>query len=257
MMTMPNNASLAFFMRCLCLAGIVLALAACAGGNRGVKVIDPSPSQKYDYRVKSGDTLYSIAWRHEMHFVELARINNIPHPYTIYPGQTLKVIQPEVVRTAPAKRPQQTVAREKKSSSPATKKAPASATPRPPTTSARRATAGWHWPSNGKISKGFGRDNKGVDFALNAGSEVRAAGKGTVIYSGSGLGGYSRLIIIRHDDRYMSAYSLDFGVLVEEGQTVRLGEVIARTTAEPARDLHFEVRDKGTPIDPMRVLRGR
>ena len=254
---MPNKGSLMFFARSLCLAGVVLALAACAGGNRGVKVIDPSPSQKYEYRVKSGDTLYSIAWRHEMHFVELARINNIPHPYTIYPGQTLKVIRPEVVRTAPAKRPRQTVVREKKSSPPATKKASATRPPTTTTTSTRRATAGWHWPSDSKISKGFGRDNKGVDFALQAGSEVRAAGKGTVIYSGSGLGGYSRLIIIRHDDRYMSAYSLDLGVLVEEGQTVRLGEVIARTTGEPARDLHFEVRDKGTPINPMQVLRGR
>ena len=253
---MRKSASLALFARCLCLAGVVLALAACAGTNRGVKVVDPSPSQKYEYRVKSGDTMYSIAWRHEMHFVELARINNIPHPYTIYPGQTLKVTRPEAVRTAPAKRPQQTVAREKKPSPPAAKKAPAPAT-RPPTTSTRRATAGWHWPSNGKISKGFGRNNKGVDFTLQAGSEVRAAGKGTVIYSGSGLGGYSRLIIIRHDDRYMSAYSLDLGVLVKEGQSVRLGEVIARTTGEPSRDLHFEVRDKGTPIDPMRVLRGR
>ncbi len=252
LMVMSKSASLGFLVRCFCLASVAIVLAACADANRGAKVVDPPPRPTFEYQVKSGDTLYAIAWRHEMRFVELARINNIPHPYTIYPGQTLTVTRAETARSAPVKKLEKPVANEKQSS-PAAK---APATP-PSTTSTRRATAGWHWPSNGKISKGFGRDNKGVDFALQSGSEVRAAGKGTVIYSGSGLGGYSRLIIIRHNDRYMSAYSLDLGVLVGEGQSVRSGEVIARTSGQPSRDLHFEVRDKGKPIDPMRVLRGR
>ena len=230
-------------------------VAGCPDANKGVKVVDPPPRPVYEYEVKSGDTLYSIAWRHEMHFVELARINNIPHPYTIYPGQTLKVTRNEMVKRTPVRNtePDKPAAATPRKSSPAPV---AKTTSRPaPAKATRRAAPGWHWPSPGKISKGFGRDNKGVNFELGVGSEVRAAGKGTVIYSGSGLGGYSRLIIIRHDARYMSAYSLDLGILVKEGQSVRLGEVIARITGETPRGLHFEVRDKGKPIDPMRVLR--
>ena len=242
--------------RCLLLAMVAFALAACSGANRGAEVIDPPPPPRYEYRVKSGDTLYSIAWRHEMHFVELARINSIPHPYTIYPGQVLKVTRVEVARSPPARTSE---ARKSEASTPATKAktpAPAARTASKAPVSARRAAAGWHWPSQGKISKGFGRDNKGVNFDLADGSEVRAAGTGTVIYSGSGIGGYSRLVIIRHNDRYMSAYSLDLGVLVNEGQSVRSGDVIARATDKSGRGLHFEVRDKGTPIDPMKVLKG-
>ena len=251
----PHLARLQGMRLVSCLALATLLLGGCPGANKGAKVIDPPPPPAYEYLVKSGDTLYSIAWRHEMRFVELARINNIPHPYTIYPGQVLKVARPELVKRTPVRKSQpSTTSATRNTERPApvaktTGKTPASAP-------ARRASAGWYWPTPGKISKAFGGDNKGVDFELGAGSEVHAAGVGTVIYSGSGIGGYSRLIIIRHNTRYMSAYSLDLGVLVKEGQTVSAGQVIARAGGVSSRGLHFEIRDRGKPIDPIRVLKG-
>ena len=78
-----------------------------------------------------------------------------------------------------------------------------------------------------------------------------------MVYAGSGLGGYRSLIIIRHNERYLSAYSLDQGVLVAEGQKVSSGDVIARVAGNVGRDMHFEVRIEGKPIDPMQVLRAR
>lgn len=246
----------------------VCLLLGCAGSNRGAKVVDPPRPPVYEYRVKSGDTLYSIAWRHEMNFVELARMNNIAHPYTIYPNQILKVSRAQVIAHTVSTRSQESnrsatirptpVQPEKK---PATERDQAKqpsgkkgATTSAPVTK-RSAAGGWAWPSTAKVSKTFGPNNKGVNFALGSGSEVHAARSGTVVYASTGIGGYRNLVIIRHDDRYLSAYSLDQGVLVTEGQSVGSGDIIARIEGEPGRDLHFEVRDRGEPVDPMKVLR--
>ncbi len=247
-------------------------LFACESSNKGAEVIDVPRPSTYEYRVKSGDTLYSIAWRHEMNYVELARMNSIAHPYTIYPNQILKVSRAPVVahtvssgsqnsnggatiRPTPVPAERKTTTPSKQATRSSAKKQPSAAAPVTTRPSTGPAASGWAWPSTAKVSKTFGPNNKGVNFALGNGSEVRATRGGTVVYASTGIGGYRNLVIIRHDARYLSAYSLDQGVLVQEGQSVGSGDVIARIAGEPGRDLHFEVRDQGDPVDPMKVLK--
>lgn len=253
-------ARFAFLLIAVCL------LLACERTNKGATIVDPPSAPSYEYRVKSGDTLYSIAWRHEMNYVELARVNNIAHPYTIYPNQILKVNRAQVVAHTGQTASQGSTAGLKpvpsKETPPrASNTAPTAASKRPTAPasvskpqSSGRADSSWAWPSRGKVSKRFGPKNKGMNFALDQGSEVHAARGGTVVYASTGIGGYRNLVIIRHNERYLSAYSLDQGVLVREGQSVGSGDIIARIAGEPSRDLHFEVRDQGEPVDPMKVL---
>lgn len=256
----------------LLMSAMACMILGCTVSNKGARVIEGPRPQSYEYRVKAGDTLYSIAWRHEMNHMELARINNIAHPYTIYPDQKLKVSNPPLVSETPRevsqpKRqastpvvtpvtvPEPTTTAQQQSARAAKENGDRAApTARP---ARRSAIAGWTWPSSENVSKSFGPNNKGVNFKLKAGSEIRAAGNGTVVYAGGGLGGYRSLVIIRHNEQYLSAYSIDQGVLVGEGQQVRSGEVIARVAGTPGRDMHFEVRVAGKPIDPMRVLRSK
>ncbi len=242
-------------------------LPGCAGPNKGVRISQPPKPPTFEYRVQSGDTLYSIAWRHEMNYVELARMNNIAHPYTIYPNQVLEVTRALVsahTETAPETAPEPETAQQPipEVQKPVMEPAPVPTSPTPvpvtppvaPQPAPRMAASGWSWPTSGEMSKTFGPDNKGINFKLGRGSEIHAAGNGRVVYASTGIGGYRSLVIIRHSERYLSAYSLDQGMLVEENQLVRSGEVIARVADDSGKDLHFEVRDRGQPIDPLKVL---
>ena len=138
------------------------------------------------------------------------------------------------------------------------------AAPTPPP-GATRTVAGiaWQWPASGKIVGGFqagsGGDGAGVDIAGNAGDPVRAAAGGTVVYSGNGLIGYGELIIIKHNDAYLSAYGHNSKRLVKEGEHVNAGQEIALMGASgaPRVELHFEIRKDGKPVDPMAFLPAR
>ncbi|MGH8235058.1 MAG: peptidoglycan DD-metalloendopeptidase family protein [Rhodanobacteraceae bacterium] len=133
--------------------------------------------------------------------------------------------------------------------------------PMPPP-GATRSAAGitWRWPASGKIVGGFqsgsGGDGAGVDIAGNVGDPVRAAAGGTVVYSGNGLIGYGELIIIKHNDTYLSAYGHNSKRLVKEGQHVDAGQEIALMGASgaPRVELHFEIRKDGKPVDPLVFL---
>ena len=133
--------------------------------------------------------------------------------------------------------------------------------PTPPP-GATRSVAGitWQWPANGKVIGGFqagsGGDGAGLDIAGNMGAPVRAAASGTVVYSGNGLIGYGELIIIKHDDTYLSAYGHNSKRLVKEGEHVSAGEKIALMGASgaPRVELHFEIRKNGKPVDPLGYL---
>jgi len=137
----------------------------------------------------------------------------------------------------------------------------AAATPTPPP-GATRTVAGitWRWPASGEVLGGFhsgsGGDGAGVDIAGNVGDPVRAAASGTVVYSGNGLIGYGELIIIKHNDTYLSAYGHNSQRLVKEGQHVDAGQEIALMGASgaPRVELHFEVRKDGKPVDPLDYL---
>ena len=117
----------------------------------------------------------------------------------------------------------------------------------------------WSWPVKGKLIQGFNPNSagkKGVKIAARAGTSVRAAAAGKVVYAGSGLSGYGRLIIIKHNKDFLSAYAHNRKLVAREGQWVKKGEVIAQmgSSGTDRTQLHFEIRKLGRPVDPLRYL---
>jgi lipoprotein NlpD len=219
--------------------------------------------------VRRGETLYSIAWRYGGDYHELAGWNGIRPPYTIYAGQRLRLVPPRRIRpTALRSRPQaaQVERVPQRPSAPTAKRAHAdktsigtpSSAPSKVLSSEQRGLA-WRWPTQGRVIENFsGADStrKGVDIVGRSGQEIRAAAPGRVVYSGSGLVGYGKLIIIKHNKTYLSAYGHNRKLLVTEGELVRLGQQIAEmgNSADHAAVLHFEIRRNGKPVDPLQLL---
>ncbi len=215
------------------------------------------------YKVKKGDTLYSIAWRYKLDYRALARWNAIKPPYTIYPGQRLRMRPGADSRQAKAqtKTPPRTTQGGKtqaKTQSAATKTTPA---PRTGATSpASTKPLRWTWPTQGQVVRHFSNTNtgkKGIDIAGKPGQAVKATAAGQVVYSGSGLIGYGKLIIINHDKNYLSAYAHNRRLLVKEGERVDAGQKIAELGSTGTTDrplLHFEIRLNGQPVDPLKYL---
>jgi lipoprotein NlpD len=119
------------------------------------------------------------------------------------------------------------------------------------------AVGNWSWPVDGKVIETFNETrNKGVDIVGKEGDPVLAAADGQVVYSGSGLRGYGNLVIVKHDDEYISAYAHNRQILVKQGQSVKRGQKIAELGKSDADvpKLHFEIRRQGKPIDPLTVL---
>ena len=203
-----------------------------------------------EYVVKRGDTLYSIAWRFGLDMRALARNNGLGPPhYTIYPGQKLR-LNPAThcCRDAGAGLPSPARAR-------ALRHLHEGPFPRRPRVG--EAALVWQWPASSPVVREFGGTNKGLDFEMKPNTPVTAAAPGHVVYAGSGLGGYERLVIVKHDDSYLSAYSLNQPFTVREGQRVKGGERIAAITqgSVKARTLHFEIRRDGNPVSPRTLLR--
>lgn len=207
------------------------------------------------YRVRPGDTLFGIAWDYGLDYREVARWNDIRSPYRIYAGQSLRLRAP-TTRPAPSAEPVKRAPRSdvKLAEKPSTP--PRAATPTPAAPSKRLA---WRWPVGGRVSSTFEPSDplrKGIKIAGREGSAVSAAEGGRVVYSGSGLIGYGRLIIIKHNDKYLSAYGHNRDLLVNEGDQVTKGQKIAAmgrsTDGKPL--LHFEIRRNGKPVDPLRLL---
>lgn len=200
-------------------------------------------ASRHVYLVKHGDTLYRIAWRFGSTVEKLAELNGLRPPFTIYPGQRLRVSRTQVSEAAPS----------------AQGSAPISSGPEQP--ARRPATAptgpvGWRWPVQHPPSREFGSGNKGLDFDLPLGAVVRAAGDGVVVYSGVGLGGYESLVIIRHSGDYLSAYSLNCAVHPKEGDVLKGGDIIADISGSGrAARFHFEIRKEGDPVGPRTLLR--
>lgn len=203
--------------------------------------------QHESYTVRSGDTLYAIAWHFGVDYRDLARWNELGSGAVIFPGQTLRLRPP--ARPAPAAR------------------APARAGTRvpaakPPASSAeqqRRPPPAWQWPASGRIVATFGDPTsvgKGIDIAGRVGGPVLAAADGRVVYAGSGLVGYGKLIIIKHNETYLSAYGHNAALLAGQGDLVTRGQRIAEMGVGPRRSamLHFEIRVNGEAVDPLRFL---
>ena len=194
------------------------------------------------YTVRPEDTLYSIAWRHDLDFRDLARWNNISADYHIYVGEVL-VLGPRPLPAPPASAPNS-----RGTSSPSAPSGREIQT----VPGTAKAAARWVWPTD---PVGAPRPVPGGGILLpgRLGQDVRAASAGRVVYTGSGLRGYGNLIIIKHADSLLSAYAHNREMLVHDGQEVAAGFVIAHMgegTPQSAM-LYFEIRRNGKPIDPL------
>lgn len=243
----------------------LLLLAGCASNHYRAPVdsLEQPPSQKITFHtVARGDTLYSIAWRYNLDVRTLARANALPENYVIYPGQRINLDMRNPVPAAGSHT--RLVARRPAEADPApatpprssNRAGPASAAP---TVASNSRELRWQWPVNGRIISRFAGAtalNKGIDIAAKKGEPVRAAEAGAVVYAGDGLRGYGNLLIIKHNNNYLSAYAHNHRVLVAEGDQVTAGQQIAEVGSSGTNTdkLHFEIRRDGTPVDPLRYL---
>lgn len=215
--------------------------------------------------VVRGDTLHAIAWRYGVDFREIVRWNRLENPDRIYVGQRLQLQPPPTtVTTRPVAPPPRPAARplpppNVTAAPPVAAAAPRPAPSSPPAQPAPAASGSgrWVWPATGKVTAARSvSGTRGIEIRGVRGQDVLAASAGTVVYSGSGLRGYGELIIVKHDETFLSAYAHNEARLVEEGQTVKGGQVIAKMGDTEARDvmLHFEIRRNGKSVDPQQYL---
>jgi len=218
----------------------------------------PRPVSKPKYgqsaTVQRGQTLYRIASDNGIIVSDLAAWNGLAPPYTIYPGQSLKLYPPGGAR--PAAGPGGTTIATGRPATPSSSTAPA------PVVAPIKSDIKWRWPADGQVVGRFVNGdaaNQGVDIAGNGGDAVRASADGVVVYSGAGLVGYGELIIVKHSEAWLSAYGHNRKRLVNEGQNVKGGQQIAEMGRSGAsRDmLHFEIRYNGKPVDPQSYLPAR
>jgi lipoprotein NlpD len=206
--------------------------------------------------VTRGDTLGSIAFRYGLGYRRLAAWNRIQPPYTIYPGQRIRLTAPAANRVPRPAGPSRGVIESRPSRPAASKSHRASrkqSSARPP------ADLRWQWPTRGKLLRRFdpkGVGKKGIDIAGRAGQPIRAAADGKVVYAGSGLKGYGRLIIVKHNKNFLSAYAHNRSLTAREGERVKQGQPIAEMGDSGAKRtmLHFEIRHHGKAVDPLRYL---
>lgn len=207
------------------------------------------------YTVQPQDTLYSIAWRFDANYKDVARWNNLGPPYRIYVGQKLRLSAngPKIASNKSATSKPSSGGNSSPSANKGTRK------PKPRTPQQVVPISSWSWPTDGKVIKTFsaaGEGKKGINIAGRAGQPIVAASAGKVVYSGEGLVGYGRLVIINHNKSFLSAYAHNKKIFVKEGDTVNKGQKIAEMGRSGAdRDmLHFEIRINGKPVDPLKYL---
>ena len=277
----------------LLLSGLVLTLSACSfnrSPNRapvedrtGNAVRLPPGAENAGkvgyYTVKPGDTLNRIALDTGQSSRDIARWSNLTDPNKLEVGQVLRITPPAATASAapadagvaqsrpvapqavliptppsPVLAPSGTTA---PAAGPASAPEPVASAPGAPVSD---EDVPWLWPSSGAVIAGFDEaKNKGLDFAGNAGDAVLAAADGRVVYAGAGLRGYGNLVILKHNNTYLTAYAHNQVLLVKEDQTVRRGQKIAEMGSSDADrvKLHFEVRRQGKPVDPAKYLPGR
>ena len=209
------------------------------------------------HRVERGDSLYSIGWQYDQDYRQVAAWNNIKSPYVLTPGQWLRVAPPlQSTRPAPV-----VAATLGKSKTPAETAAPVITAPPHAATkpSLITTTQTWQWPARGELVRTFAADEpgkKGVDIRGRLGQPILSAAAGRVVYGGNGLAAYGNLLIIKHDDNYLTAYAHNHKLRVQEGDNVTAGQHIADMGKSGTEQvmLHFEIRYQGKPVDPLRYL---
>lgn len=269
------------------LARVLLGLVFCGilgcGSNTRAPVEDryarSSPQgQSSTYHVQRGETLYSIAFRYGLDYRKVAAANGIASPYTIYPGQKiyLKEATPAPIPVKRATTPRnsasssapgsatvsvpvpKSVPKPVSTKTTATRASPATTTrSRSTGTYAGRAVSAWRWPTSGRVIRGYSASvHKGIDISGKRGDAVEAVAAGKVVYAGTGIVGFGELLIVKHNEIYLSAYGHNDRLLVAEGDTVHAGQKIAEkgSSGTDTVKLHFEIRKEGKPVDPQRLL---
>lgn len=235
------------------------------------------------YMIKPGDTLIRIGLENGQNWKDLVKWNNLENPNIIEVGQVLRVVPPGQDANAASARGVTTARVEtrpldtKAAATPASGSAPTSPAPAPtpaaapasvvaapapapiPAAAARDGDddVNWAWPASGAVTAPFDEGKaKGLSISGRAGDPVLAAADGRVVYAGSGLRGYGNLIILKHNNTYLTAYAHNQTLLVKEDQAVRRGQKIAEMGSSDAEavKLHFEIRKQGKPVDPARLL---
>jgi lipoprotein NlpD len=264
------------------------------GGNPRAPVEDRfAQSSQPSHTVLQGDTLYSIAFRYGLDYRKVAAANGIDTLYRIYPGQRIILKEAEVTQVvpAPAALPTQRsspaytpapaspgpVATGSITTAPApiiTTKPPSvesskpalpavkPVTPAAPSPAATDTFVGgkvgtWRWPASGPVTRGYsGSVHKGIDIGGARGDPVVAVAAGKVVYAGTGIVGFGELLIIKHNEVYLSAYGHNDRLLVSEDEVVKAGQTIAEkgSSGTDTVKLHFEIRKEGKPVDPQRLL---
>jgi lipoprotein NlpD len=235
------------------------------------------------YIVKKGETLYSIAWRSNSDVRNIARINSIVSPYRIYPGQKLILVVPKVKKSTKASKhkvPHNNSTKSSTANNKNSQKNTLASTKKQaygeniseqksyqnsilesekPSTKFSQKISRWQWPVKGKVVEYFSnraQGNKGIDITGRRGNNIRSAAKGKVVYAGNALRGYGKLIIIKHNDDYLSAYAHNDRILVKEQQQINRGDIISTMGDSDASKvmLHFEIRFRGKSVDPLKYL---
>ena len=210
------------------------------------------------YTVKPGDALIRIGLENGQSWKDIARWNNLENPNLIEVGQVLRVVPPSQVATVVVGSDSATTSR------PVTTATPAPVATSPAASSGGGSVSddglGFMWPATGPLLAGFDEArNKGYDIGGKAGDPVLAAADGRVVYAGAGLRGYGNLVILKHNNTFLTAYAHNQTLLVKEDHSVRKGQKSAEMGSTDADRvmLHFEIRRQGKPVDPARYLPSR
>jgi lipoprotein NlpD len=244
----------------------------------GPAAVDPKLLPGYEnagkpgyYTVKPGDTLIRIGLDTGQNFRDIVRWNTLENPNLIEVGQVLRVVPPVsdvagvvtrpvttgTVSTTTAAAPTRAASTPTSTATAAVVAAAPAVAPPTPAASAGEDDIAWIWPAQGSLIAGFDEaKNKGFDISGKAGDPVIASADGRVVYSGAGLRGYGNLIILKHNNTFLTAYAHNQTLLVKEDQTVKKGQKIAEMGNSDAErvKLHFEIRRQGKPVDPARYL---
>ncbi|GAA79021.1 peptidoglycan DD-metalloendopeptidase family protein [Pseudoalteromonas sp. BSi20495] len=224
------------------------------------------------YKVQKGDTLYSIAFSAGQDFRKLAKNNSISSPYVIYPGQDISLI-PLQSENKKSEKYTNSSKKSRKSTQKNNKKLKKELDqPKQREYVQKQASnkvsnkkylssskVKWFWPAKGKITKRFSnKENgyKGLQITNKKGASVLAAAQGTVVYAGNALRGYGSLIILKHNDDYLSAYAHNSKLLVKEKQKIKAGQKIAEigNSESSVTALRFEIRYRGQAVNPAKYL---
>lgn len=254
---------------------ILLLMVSCAS-HSPAPVLDRSQNlanRPQTHVVIPGDTLFSIAWRYGLKYEILAKHNKISAPYVIRPAQIIRL---DVAGAKVSAAGKQQYAKRAFGGNPRSE----GSTGKPGSTMQRQnnrqenktaknthatikpqvwAAPQWRWPVKGPLLSSFQGSNalnKGIDLGGKLGEPVLAAASGQVVYSGSGLRGYGKLLIVKHNENFLSAYAHNDRLLVKEGDFVKVGQRIADmgSSGTDRVKLHFEIRRDGTPVDPLKFL---